>query len=158
MLHTHPAGAGSTLKGKRTKKADTNDGQKAKTAQGREGNERTSRTNLHGETDLTKTGHTPKPHDTLQRGTGEYLGTEWETSWRQEVKQQIKGTQSQPMESCINPNPERRVQVTPHGPNGCSSSNELGAQHVLPHQEPKKPNLQEEGMPATCHDSCRGSL
>ena len=32
--HTHPAGAGSTLKGKRKKKADTNDGQKAKTAQG----------------------------------------------------------------------------------------------------------------------------
>ena len=37
MLHTHtqthPAGAGSTLKGKRKKKADTDDGQKAKTAQ-----------------------------------------------------------------------------------------------------------------------------
>ena len=32
--HTHPAGAGSTLKGKRKKKADTNDGQRAKTAQG----------------------------------------------------------------------------------------------------------------------------
>ena len=66
--HTHPAGAGSTLKGKRKKKADTNDGQKAKTAQGGEGNKRTSRTNLHGETDLTGTAHTPKPHDTLQRG------------------------------------------------------------------------------------------
>ena len=37
MLHTHPAGAGSTLKGKRKKKADTDDGQKAKTAQGGEG-------------------------------------------------------------------------------------------------------------------------
>ena len=32
--HTRPAGAGSTLNGKRKKKADTNDGQKAKTAQG----------------------------------------------------------------------------------------------------------------------------
>ena len=59
--HTHPAGAGSTLKGKRKKKADTNDGQRAKTAQGGEGNRRTSKTNLHGETDLTKTEHTPKP-------------------------------------------------------------------------------------------------
>ena len=59
--HTHPAGAGSTLKGKRKKKADTGDGQKAKTAQG----------NLRGETDLTKTEHTPKPHNTLRRGTGE---------------------------------------------------------------------------------------
>ena len=30
--HTHPAGAGSTLKGKRKKKADTNDGPTTKTA------------------------------------------------------------------------------------------------------------------------------
>ena len=38
---------------------------------GGEGNKRTSRTNLHGETDPTSTEHTPKPHDTLQRGTGD---------------------------------------------------------------------------------------
>ena len=36
---------------------------------GGEGNKPTSKTNLHGETDLTKTAHTPKPHDTLRRGT-----------------------------------------------------------------------------------------
>ena len=41
---------------------------------GGEGNKRTSRTNLHRETDLTSTEHTPKPHDTLQRGTGENKG------------------------------------------------------------------------------------
>ena len=67
MLHTHPAGARSTLRGKRKKKADTNDGQTARTAQGGEGNRQTSGTNLHGETDLTKTEHTPKPHNTLRR-------------------------------------------------------------------------------------------
>jgi len=78
--HTHPAGAGSTLKGKRKKKADTNDGQRAKTAQGGEGNRRTSKANLHGETDLTKTAHTPQPHDTLRRGTRGELGTKWGTS------------------------------------------------------------------------------
>ena len=78
--HTHPAGAGSTLKGKRKKKANTDDGQKARTAQGGEGNKRTSKTNLHGETDLTKTAHTPKPHDTLRRGTRGELGTKWGTS------------------------------------------------------------------------------
>ena len=83
MLHTHPAGAGTTLKGKRKKKADTEDGQKAKTAQGGEGNRRTSGTNLHGETDLTRTEHTPKPHDTLRRGTKGELGTKWGTSWWQ---------------------------------------------------------------------------
>ena len=81
--HTHPAGAGSTLKGKRKKKANTDDGQKARTAQGGEGNKRTSKTNLHGETDLTKTARTPKPHDTLQRGTRGELGTKWGTSWWQ---------------------------------------------------------------------------
>ena len=59
--HTHPARAGSTLKGKRKKKADTRraDGQKQR--RGGKGNRRTSGTNLHGETDLTKTAHTPKP-------------------------------------------------------------------------------------------------
>ena len=44
-------------------------GKRPKTVQGGEGNRRTSGTNLHGETDLTKTAHTPKPHDTLRRGT-----------------------------------------------------------------------------------------
>ena len=81
VTHTPPAGAGSTLKGKRKKKADTDDGQQAETAQGGKGNERTSRTNLRGETDLTKTEHTPKPHDTLRRGTKGELGTKWGTSW-----------------------------------------------------------------------------
>ena len=71
VTHTHPAGAGSTLKGKRKKKADTDDGQKAKTTQGGEGNERTSRTNLRGETDLTKTEHTPKtPRHITERHAG----------------------------------------------------------------------------------------
>ena len=37
MLHTHPAGAGATLKGKRKKKANTDDGQKAETARGGRG-------------------------------------------------------------------------------------------------------------------------
>ena len=81
VTHIHTPGRSRVnLKGKGKKKADTDDGQKAKTAQGGEGNERTSRTNLHGETDLTKTEHTPKPHDTLRRGTKGELGTKWGTS------------------------------------------------------------------------------
>ena len=56
-------------------------GKRPKPAQGGEGNRRTSGTNLHGETDLTKTAHTPKPHDTLRRGTRGELGTKWGTSW-----------------------------------------------------------------------------
>ena len=67
--HTHPARAGSTLKGKRKKKADTRRANGQKQRRGGEGNRRTSGTNLHGETDLIKTAHTPKPHDTLRRGT-----------------------------------------------------------------------------------------
>ena len=50
---------------------------KGQNSAGGEGNERTSRTNLRGETDLTKTEPTFKPHDTLRRNTGEELGTEW---------------------------------------------------------------------------------
>ena len=78
--HTHPAGAGSTLQDKRKKKSGHTKGKRPKTAQGGEGNRRTSGTNLHGETDLTKTAHTPKPHDTLRRGTRGELGTKWGTS------------------------------------------------------------------------------
>ena len=69
--YTHtPGRAGETLKGKRKKKADTRrtDGQKQRRG---EGNRRTSGTNLHGETDLTKTEHTPKPNDTLRRSQQE---------------------------------------------------------------------------------------
>jgi len=61
-------------------KTNTDDGQKARTEQGGEGNKRTSKTNLHGETDLTKTAHTPKLHDALRRGTRGKLGTKWGTS------------------------------------------------------------------------------
>ena len=91
--YTHtPGRAGKTLKGKRKKKADTRRADGQKTAQGGEGNKRTSGTNLHGETDLTKTAHTPKPHDTLRRGTRGKLGTKWGTSWWQtrKPKQLIK--------------------------------------------------------------------
>ena len=42
-----------------------------RTKQRRGGKERTSRTNLHGETDPTNTEHAQEPHDTLQRGTGD---------------------------------------------------------------------------------------
>ena len=79
-------------------KADTRraDGQKQRKGGG--GNRRTSGTNLHGETDLTKTAHTPKPHDTLRRGTRGKLGTKWGTSWWQtrKPKQLVKQQDSAP--------------------------------------------------------------
>ena len=69
MLHAHTPGRSRVNpKGKRKKKTDTNDGQKAKTTHGGEGNKRTSRTNLHGETDLTSTGHTHLNPTTHYRG------------------------------------------------------------------------------------------
>ena len=83
--HTHPrpepVEPGQPWKARGRKRTDTDDGKQAETAQGGEGNERTSRTNLRGEMDLTKTEHTPKPHDTLRRGTRGELGTKWGTSW-----------------------------------------------------------------------------
>ena len=65
--HTHPAGAGSTQKGKRKKKSGHRRRAKGQNSAGGEGNERTSRTNLRGETDLTKTEHV-KPHDRTNGG------------------------------------------------------------------------------------------
>ena len=76
--HTRPE-PGQPWKARGRKKR-THDGQTAKNSAGGEGNRRTSGTNLHGETDLTKTAHTPKPHDTLRRGTRGKLGTTWGTS------------------------------------------------------------------------------
>ena len=100
VTHTHtPGRAGKTLKGKRKeKKADTRRANGQKQRRGGEGNRRTSGTNLHGETDLTKTAHTPKPHDTLRRGTRGKLGTKWGTSWWQtrKPKQLVKQQDSAP--------------------------------------------------------------
>ena len=84
--HTHPAGAGSTLKGKRKKKADTDDGQQAETAQGGKGTNGPPEPTYAEKRTWQKTEHTPKPHDTLRRGTGGELGTKWGTSWWQARK------------------------------------------------------------------------
>ena len=93
VTHTHPAEPGKPWKARgRKKRTQHTTSKRPKTAQGGEGNRRTSGTNLHGETDLTKTAHTPKPHDTLRRGTWGKLGTKWGTSWWQtrKPKQLIK--------------------------------------------------------------------
>ena len=54
---------------------------------------------------------------------------------------------------------QARVQVRHKGIKRLSSSNELGAQHVSPHQKPKRPHLQEKDMPVaficSCHVSCQ---
>ena len=81
VTHTHTRPEPGQPRKARGRKKRTHDGQTAKTSAGGEGNRRTSGTNLHGETDLTKTAHTPKPHDTLRRGTRGKLGTKWGTSW-----------------------------------------------------------------------------
>ena len=92
MLHTHTRQSRENPERQEEEKSGHTTGRRPKTAQGGEGNRRTSGTNLHGETDLTKTAHTPKPHDTLRRGTRGKLGTKWETSWWQtrKPKQLIK--------------------------------------------------------------------
>ena len=59
MLHTHtrpePGPGRVNPERQEEEKSGHDDGQKARTAQVGEGNERTSRTNRRGETDLTKT-------------------------------------------------------------------------------------------------------
>ena len=70
VTHTHTPGQSRVNPERQEEeKSGHTTGRRPKTAQGGEGNRRTSGTNLHGETDLTKTAHTPKPHDTLRRGT-----------------------------------------------------------------------------------------
>ena len=70
VTHTHTPGQSRVNPERQEEeKSGHTKGKRPKTAQGGEGNRRTSGTNLHGETDLTKTAHTPKSHDTLRRGT-----------------------------------------------------------------------------------------
>ena len=79
--HTHTPGQSRVNPERQEEeKSGHTTGRRPKTAQGGEGNRRTSGTNLHGETDLTKTAHTPQPHDALRRGTRGKLGTKWGTS------------------------------------------------------------------------------
>ena len=78
--HTHTRQSRENPERQEEEKSGHTTSKRPKTAQGGEGNRRTSGTNLHGETDLTKTAHTPKPHDTLRRGTRGKLGTKWGTS------------------------------------------------------------------------------
>ena len=79
--HTHTPGRSRVNPERQEEeKKRTPDEQAAKNNAGGEGNKRTSGTNLHGETDMTKTAHTPKPHDTLRRSTRGELGTKWGTS------------------------------------------------------------------------------
>ena len=78
--HTRPE-LGQPWKARGRKKRTQTTGKRPKQRKGGEGNRRTSKTNLHGETDLTKTVHAPKSHDTLRRSTRGELGTKWGTSW-----------------------------------------------------------------------------
>ena len=68
--HTRPE-PGQPWKARGRKKRTQTTGKRPKQRRGGEGNERTSRTNLHGETDLTKTEHTPKtPRHITERHAG----------------------------------------------------------------------------------------
>ena len=48
--------------------------------------------------------------------------------------------------------------LAPIGINGCTSSSELDAQHVSPHQKRKRPHLQEKDMPVACFRTCHVAL
>ena len=69
--HTHTRQSRENPERQEEEKSEHTTGRRPKTAQGGEGNRRTSGTNLHGETDLTKPEHTPKPNDTLRRSQQE---------------------------------------------------------------------------------------
>ena len=71
VTHTHTRQSWGNPERQEEEKSGHTTGRRPKTAQGGKGNRRTSGTNLHGETDLTKTEHTPKPNDTLRRSQQE---------------------------------------------------------------------------------------
>ena len=83
--HAHVAGAGSTLKGKRKKKSKTNDGQKAKTAQGGRGTDGPPKPTYTAKRTWPKQCAHLNPTTHYGEARGE-LGTKWGTSWWQTRK------------------------------------------------------------------------
>ena len=85
VTHAHPAGAGSTRKGKRKKKAKTDNGQKAQTAQGGRGTDGPPKPTYTAKRTWPKqcTHLNPTTHYGEARGE---LGTKWGTSWWQTRK------------------------------------------------------------------------
>ena len=69
VTHTPPAGAGSTLKGKRKKEADTRRANGQKQRRGGRGTDGPPEPTYTAKRTWPKTAHTPKPHNTLRRGT-----------------------------------------------------------------------------------------
>ena len=100
MLHTHThtrPEPGQPWKARGRKKR-THEGQTAETAQGGRGTDGPQEPTYTEKRTWPKTAHTPKPHDTLRRGTRGKLGTEWGTSWwqKRKPKQLVKQQDSVP--------------------------------------------------------------
>ena len=155
--HTHPVGAGSTLKGNRKKKTDTRraDGQKLR--RGGRGTDGPPEPTYTAKRAWPKTAHTPKPHDALRRGTQGELGTKWGTSWWQTKPKQVVNKQDsvpKPKGRAIVPQ-QARVQVSHKGINTAIKFQRIRCRkNVSPHQKTikrkKGPHLQVMGLPAHC--------
>ena len=91
--HTHPAEPGKPWKARGRKKNGHDDGQKTRTAQGGRGTDGPPEPTYTAKRTWPKTAHTPKPHDTLRRGTRGELGTKWGTSWWQTKPKQVVNKQ-----------------------------------------------------------------
>jgi hypothetical protein len=77
---------------------------------------------------------------------------------KKQEKLNLRGTQFNQKRSCVIPSNGIVVDQATWALNSCSDSDELSAQHVLPHQIPKRPYLQEEDMPVAFCRSCHVSL
>ena len=128
MLRTHTHTPGRSRVNPERQEEEKNrtqtTGRRPKTAQGREGNKRTSRINLHSETDLTSTGHITEGHGGDQGPNGGLVCDEKETN-------NIKLRELSSLLSNRALLPKRDRGRSSHmGINGCSSSSELDARNV----------------------------
>ena len=84
------------------------------------------------------------------------IGDQWGTSWwkhrKTENRTQLLKTRGRALLPSGNV-----VRSRPKALNSCTSSNELDAQYVWPHQKPKRPHLQEKDMPVAFCRSCHVS-
>ena len=162
VTHTHtPGRAGENPERQEEEKSGHTTGRRPKTAQGGRGTDgppeptyTAKRTWQKQRTHLNPTTHYGEASRRVIRDQWGLVGEKKETTKKSNRTQFLKNLKvvryslaGTVVKSC--PNWHKRL----------SSSSELGAQHVSPHQIPKRPHLQEKDMPvafiSSCHVSCQ---
>ena len=161
MLHTHTPGRSRVNPERQEEeKSGHTTGKRPKTAQGGRGTDGPPEPTYTAKRTWPKQRTHLNPTTRYGEARGERLGTKWGTSWCQTKNKTISkktGLSSYTYCSC-NCATTGPCSSQPQGHKRLTSSIELDAQYVSPHQVPKRPHLQEEDMPVAFCRECHVEL